>query len=207
MDAKATGRYLRVPPRKARLVLDAVRGKSVKDALAVLKFVPNQAARYIEKVMNSAAANAENNFSMDRDILKVSAAFVDGGPVLKRIQPRARGMANRILKRTSHITVVVTEDEKLREAAEKTKSKAKKTAKTAKPKTTAKTAAAKDKKAAKPAAEKAAKKVKEEVKAKEPKKKAVEPEDVKPEETAPVENSEEVKPEESGAVEESEKEG
>lgn len=114
MEAKAIGRYLRVPPRKARFVLDAVRGKSASDALATLKFIPNSAARYIEKVVESAVANAVNNYSLDREILRLSAAYVDQGPTRKSIQPRARGMAYRILHRTSHITVVVSEDESLR---------------------------------------------------------------------------------------------
>lgn len=114
MEAKAVGRYLRVTPRKAKLVLDAVRGKSTSEALAMLKFVPNQAARYIEKILGSAVANAENNFAMDREVLRVVGAYADTGPMLKRIHPRAMGRAFRILKRTSHITVVVAEDEKLR---------------------------------------------------------------------------------------------
>jgi len=117
MDARAVGRYLRVTPRKARFVLDNVRGKSVNDALATLKFIPNEAARYITKVVESAAANAENNYSMDRDVLRITGATVDQGPTLKRIQPRAMGRAYRILKRSSHITVVVSEDESLKKAA------------------------------------------------------------------------------------------
>jgi large subunit ribosomal protein L22 len=126
MEAKAIGRYLRVPPRKARFVLDAVRGKSANDALSTLKFIPNRAARYIERILESAVANAVNNYSLDRDILRLSGACVDQGPSLKRIQPRARGMAYHILKRTSHITVVVSEDEALRkEVAPKAKGKAK----------------------------------------------------------------------------------
>ena len=121
MDAKAVGRYLRVTPRKARFVLDNVRGKSVSEALAMLKFVPNEAARYITKVVESAAANAENNYAMDRDALRITGATVDQGPTLKRIHPRAMGRAYHILKRSSHITVVVTEDESLKKAAAKPK--------------------------------------------------------------------------------------
>lgn len=121
MEARAVGRYLRVTPRKARYVLDTVRGKSVKEALAVLKFVPNEAAKYIQKVIESAAANAEHNYAMDRDTLRIIRAFVDGGPSLKRIHPRAMGRAYRILKRTSHITVVVTEDDSLKQAPVKAK--------------------------------------------------------------------------------------
>ena len=121
MDAKAVGRYLRVTPRKARFVLDNVRGKSVSEALAMLKFVPNEAARYISKVVQSAAANAENNYAMDRDALRITGATVDAGPTMKRIQPRAMGRAYRILKRSSHITVVVSEDESLKKVAAKSK--------------------------------------------------------------------------------------
>jgi len=129
MEAKAVGRYLRVPPRKARLVLDTVRGKSANDALATLKFIPNRAARYIERVLESAVANAVNNYSLDREVLRLSVACVDQGPSLKRIQPRARGMAYHILKRTSHITLIVAEDEKLRkEAAPKGKGRGRKPA-------------------------------------------------------------------------------
>lgn len=116
MEAKAVGRYLRVTPRKARLVLDEVRGKSTSEALAMLKFTPNEAARYIEKVLNSAIANAENNYAMDREALRVVRAYADTGPSLKRIQPRSMGRAYRILKRTSHITVIVAEDETLKQA-------------------------------------------------------------------------------------------
>jgi large subunit ribosomal protein L22 len=121
MEAKAIGRYLRVTPRKARYVLDTVRGKSAKEALATLKFVPNEAARYIEHVLESAVANAEHNYAMDREILRVSTAFADVGPSLKRIHPRAMGRAFRILHRTSHITVAVSEDETLRKTAAKPK--------------------------------------------------------------------------------------
>lgn len=121
MEAKAIGRYLRVTPRKARFVLDAVRGKSVNDALGLLKFVPNEAAVFISKIVESAAANAEHNFAMDRSALRISTAFADQGPTMKRIHPRAMGRAYRILKRTSHITVIVTEDESLKAAVAKPK--------------------------------------------------------------------------------------
>jgi large subunit ribosomal protein L22 len=117
MEAKAVGRYLRVTPRKARLVLDAVRGKSTVEALAILKFTPNEAARYIEKVLNSAVANAEANYAMDREVLRIVRAYADTGPTLKRIQPRAMGRAYRIIKRMSHITLIVAEDERLKQVA------------------------------------------------------------------------------------------
>ena len=89
----------------------------------MLKFVPNEAARYIRKVVESAAANAENNYAMDRDALRITGAMVDQGPTLKRIKPRAMGRAYRILKRSSHITVVVTEDESLKKVAAKPKAR------------------------------------------------------------------------------------
>lgn len=168
MEAKAIGRYLRVPPRKARFVLDTVRGKSANDALATLKFIPNRAARYIERILESAVANAVNNYSLDRDVLRLSGATVDQGPSLKRIQPRARGMAYRIIKRTSHITVVVAEDEALRkEIAPKVKGKGR-GRKPAKASAKAETAAPKAKAAApkretKAAAPKRAPKAKEKI--------------------------------------------
>jgi len=123
MEAKAIGRYLRVTPRKARYVLDAVRGKTANEALATLKFVPNEAARYISQLIESALANAEHNYSLDKDVLRLSRAYVDQGPSLKRIQPRAMGRAYRILRRTSHVTIVLEEDEKLKEAAAKPKTR------------------------------------------------------------------------------------
>ncbi len=111
MEAKAVGRFIRVAPRKARLVADAIRGKHVSDALAILRFTPNFAARYIEKIVKSAIANAENNYHMDGEALKVSKAFVDQGPSMKRLRAAPMGRAHRILKRTSHITVVLEEAE------------------------------------------------------------------------------------------------
>lgn len=129
MEAKAIGRYLRVTPRKARFVLDQVRGKNADEALAILKFVPNEAARYITLVLESAVANAEHladahpELSLERQALRIERAFVDQGPTLKRIHPRAMGRAFRILKRTCHITVVVKEDEKLKAALMQPKSR------------------------------------------------------------------------------------
>jgi len=129
MEAKAIGRYLRVTPRKARFVIDTVRGKGVDEALAILKFLPNEAARYIEEVVKSAVANAEHyadvhpEYSLDRSALKIERAYVDQGPTIKRIHPRAMGRAFRILKRMAHITVVVKEDEKLKEINSQTKVK------------------------------------------------------------------------------------
>ena len=108
-EVKATAKYIRIAPRKVRIVMNLVRGKSVADALAILKFTPKVGADAVEKVLRSAIANAENNFDMDRDRLFISSAFVDQGPTLKRIHPRSRGQAFKILKHTSHITVAVNE--------------------------------------------------------------------------------------------------
>lgn len=109
MEARAIARYVRMSPRKVRRVMYLVRGKDVTDALATLKFVPNRAARAISKVIQSAAANAENLFGAQPRELRIKACWVDPGPVMKRIQPRAMGRAYPILKRTSHITVIVEE--------------------------------------------------------------------------------------------------
>ena len=108
-EVKATAKYIRIAPRKVRIVMNLVRGKSVADALAILKFTPKVGADAVEKVLRSAVANAENNFDMDVDRLFMSSAFVDQGPTLKRIHPRSRGQAFKILKHTSHITVAVNE--------------------------------------------------------------------------------------------------
>ena len=108
-EVKATAKYIRIAPRKVRIVMNLVRGKSVADALAMLKFTPKVGADAVEKVLRSAIANAENNFDMDVDRLFISSAFVDQGPTLKRIHPRSRGQAFKILKHTSHITVAVNE--------------------------------------------------------------------------------------------------
>jgi large subunit ribosomal protein L22 len=110
-QALAVAKFLRVPPRKARLVIDEVRGKYALDALAFLRYVPNRAAGYISKVLTSAVANAANNHGLDASRLKVVEARVDEGPRMKRVQPRAQGRAYAILKRTSHITVIVEEGE------------------------------------------------------------------------------------------------
>jgi large subunit ribosomal protein L22 len=112
MQATAKARYVRGSPRKARLVIDAIRGKDVKEALAILKFTPNYAARLIEKVVNSAVANAENNHKMDGENLKIAVALVDGGPnAMKRLRYAPMGRGFRIVKRMSHITIVVEETE------------------------------------------------------------------------------------------------
>lgn len=109
MEAQATAKYVRMTPRKVRFVMDTIRGKYADEALALLKFTANHAAVDIAKVLRSAMANAENNFGLDPDSLRIARCWVDVGPTLKRVQPRAQGRAYRILKRTSHITVVVEE--------------------------------------------------------------------------------------------------
>ena len=107
MEANATAKYLRIAPRKARLVVDLIRGKSVREAEAILKFSPQKGAELAAKVLNSAVANAENNLSMDKDELIVTGAYVNEGPSLRRFKPRAQGRADRILHKMSHITIVV----------------------------------------------------------------------------------------------------
>lgn len=111
MNAKAVVRFTRIAPRKARQVIDMIRGKKVGDAQTILKFTPRFAAEIIGKVLNSAIANAENNHKMNRESLYVSEAYVDQGPTMKRFMPRAQGRASAIHKRTSHITIVVAEKE------------------------------------------------------------------------------------------------
>ncbi len=115
-EVRAVAKYVRISPRKVRIVMDLIRGKSVADALAILKFTPKRGAVLITKVLNSAVANAENNFDMDAENLFVTKCFVDQGPTIKRIHPRSRGQAFSILKRTSHITVIVSEKEAEKEA-------------------------------------------------------------------------------------------
>ena len=109
METRAVAKYVRIAPRKVRRVVDLVRGQYVDEALKALQFLPNRAAKHVQKVVKSAAANAENNFAMDMETLKITTAYVDVGPTMKRVQPRAMGRAYRILKRSSHITVVVGE--------------------------------------------------------------------------------------------------
>ncbi len=109
MEATAKARFIRISPQKARLVADTIRGKNVEDAITTLRFTPKKGARILRKVLESAVANASQNDSIDIDTLFVKTIFIDGGPMLKRIRPRAMGRASRILKRTSHITVVLDE--------------------------------------------------------------------------------------------------
>ncbi len=109
MEARAQARYIRIAPRKARAVVDLVRKKEVDEALSILRYTPNRAAQIVAKVVQSATANAENNFDLRRGRLYVDQAYVDEGPVLKRVRPRARGRRYLIRKPTSHITVIVKE--------------------------------------------------------------------------------------------------
>jgi large subunit ribosomal protein L22 len=110
MEARAMARFVRVPPRKARLVVDMVRGQNINQALLAVRYTKKQAARVVEKVLRSALANAqENHGATDVDRLLVREAYVNAGPTLKRIQPRAMGRAFRIRHRTSHITIVLTD--------------------------------------------------------------------------------------------------
>jgi large subunit ribosomal protein L22 len=111
MEARAVAKFVRIAPRKARQVIDLIRGKQVKDAQTILKFVPRFSAEIIGKVLKSAVANAENNQKLNPDQLIVSEAYVDQGPTMKRFMPRAQGRASMIHKRTSHITIVVAQKE------------------------------------------------------------------------------------------------
>ncbi len=111
MEAKAHLRYIRISPRKVKIVCDLIRGKSIPQATAILMTTPKAASEPLMKLLGSAAANAENNHSMDPEKLYVSEVFANPGPIIKRIRPRAQGRAFRINKRTSHVTLVVAEKE------------------------------------------------------------------------------------------------
>ncbi len=111
MEAKATLNYTRISPRKVEIVLDLIRNKPVDLAAAILQHTPKAACEDLQKLLKSAVANAENNFNMDKSSLYVSQCYVTPGPILKRIRPSAHGRAFRVLKRTSHITIVVKEKE------------------------------------------------------------------------------------------------
>ncbi len=111
MEARAVLKYARISPRKVKIVLDLIRNKPVGVAMGILKNTPKAASEYLEKLLASAIANAENNHSMDVNKLYVSECFATQGPTLKRIRPRAQGRAFKILKRTSHITLVLKEKE------------------------------------------------------------------------------------------------
>lgn len=109
MEVKAVAKTVRISPRKARLILDEIRGMDVDQAAAILKYTPNAASEVIAKVLKSAVANATNNHQLDEEKLYISACYADEGMTMKRFRPRAKGSAAPIMKRTSHITVVVSE--------------------------------------------------------------------------------------------------
>ena len=109
IEVRATAKYIRISPRKVRLVVDAVRGKRVNDALAMLRFMPQKSAREVYKVIQSAAANAENNYGLDPEDLYVSRIYADEGPTRRWRRFGARGRFKPLLKRSSHVTVVLAE--------------------------------------------------------------------------------------------------
>lgn len=109
MKAKAVAKYVRIAPRKVRLVIDLIRGKEVGEAVAILRHTPRAASPIVEKLVMSALANAEHNYQMNPDKLVIGEITCDQGPTLKRFRPRAMGRASRINKRTSHITVVLND--------------------------------------------------------------------------------------------------
>lgn len=109
MEAKATGRYIRIAPRKVQTVINLIRGKHIDEALTILKYTPRAATVAVEKVVKSALANAENNYNMDRDSLYIAEIYANQGPTMRRFRPRAQGRATTIRKRTSHIGVVLKE--------------------------------------------------------------------------------------------------
>lgn len=109
MEVRAVTRYVRISPRKARLVTELIKGKPVEEALTILRFLPKKAARLVDKTLRSALANAEQNPNIDVDTLYIKRIFVDGGPTMKRWRARAMGRATKILKRSSHITVILDE--------------------------------------------------------------------------------------------------
>ena len=107
MESRAAARYVRISPRKIRLIIDQIRGKKVEEALNLLSFSPQRGAFILRKLLNSAIANAQQNSDVDVDNLYINRIFADEGPVLKRFRPRAMGRATRILKRTSHLTIIL----------------------------------------------------------------------------------------------------
>jgi len=111
VEARAQARYVRIAPRKVRIVLNLIRGKSVQEALSILQFTPKRASRIVEKLLRSAIANAENNHNMNPDALYIYKCYADQGPMMKRFHARAMGRAAMVRKRTSHITVVLKEKE------------------------------------------------------------------------------------------------
>lgn len=127
MEVKAIGKYISISPKKARAIADLIRGKKAQDASNMVRFMPQVSAREIGKVLKSAMANAETNFNLDKDALTIASITVDGGPTLKRWQPRAKGAAYEIKKRTSHITVIVAGEVKTKKEEGKKKDEDKST--------------------------------------------------------------------------------
>lgn len=109
MKSKAVAKYVRISPRKVRLIMDQIRGKKVEEAFNMLTFAPQKGALLVKKLLDSAVANAEQNSDVDVDNLYIKRIFADEGPTLKRFRPRAMGRANRIRKRTSHLTLILDE--------------------------------------------------------------------------------------------------
>jgi len=109
MEVRASLQRVRVSPRKARLVVDMVRGHKVTEAIEMMKFVPNKAAEDVEKLLKSVAANAENNFDLDPEDLWIKAIYADDAPQMRRFKPRARGRVGKIIRRSTHITVIAEE--------------------------------------------------------------------------------------------------
>ena len=110
MKVISTLRYARISPQKTRLIIDMIRGSDVLQAMKLVQFLPQKAAKIVRKILDSAVANAENNFGLDIDDLKVTRAFVNEAPTLKRFRARARGRGTRILKRNSHITIEISDE-------------------------------------------------------------------------------------------------
>ncbi|MEE4605748.1 MAG: 50S ribosomal protein L22 [Desulfobacteraceae bacterium] len=110
MEVRAVSKYVRISPRKVHKVIDAVKGKPVESGIQILKFMPQKAASILEKIVRSAVANADHNANIDIDLLVIRNITADQGPSLKRWKARARGRGTRILKRTSHITVILAEE-------------------------------------------------------------------------------------------------
>ena len=128
MEAKAINRYISTSPRKMRLVVDLIRGKSVPEALTILHYLPKHAAKTVEKVLRSAISNHQNldqEAKTDADSLYVKTCFVDGGPSLKRMLPAPMGRAYQILKRSNHLTIIVSSRDKKKKTAPKTEKKQK----------------------------------------------------------------------------------
>lgn len=123
MEVLAKGKYIKTSPKKARAVADLVRGKGASEAQVILSVMPQTSATEIKKVLDSAIANAENNFNLEKSKLMISKISIDGGPVVKRYMPRAKGMASDIKRRTSHIEIVVSGDVKTKKKAEEKETK------------------------------------------------------------------------------------